>query len=51
MTGMLVPEPVGSLIEAVNRTDVESFLGFFVEDGEVDDWGRRFQGSRGHQRL
>ena len=44
MTVVLVPDPVASLIEAVNRNDVEAFLGFFVEDGEVDDWGRRFRG-------
>lgn len=39
-----VPSPVDRFIEAVNNGDSDSFLGFFPDDGVVDDWGRRFVG-------
>lgn len=39
-----VPEPVRGFIDAVNAGDSEAFLGYFPEDGLVDDWGRQFRG-------
>lgn len=38
----VVPEPVRSFIDAVNRQDDTAFLGAFADDGRVDDWGRVF---------
>lgn len=39
-----IPEPVASLIAAVNGHDESTFLDFFTDDGYVDDWGRIFRG-------
>ena len=39
-----LPDPIGHFVESVNRGDTESFLGFFLRDGVVDDSGRRFEG-------
>ncbi|MBM7518473.1 nuclear transport factor 2 family protein [Nocardioides nitrophenolicus] len=39
-----VPEPVASLIAAVNGHDEQAFLDAFTADGYVDDWGREFRG-------
>jgi hypothetical protein len=39
-----LPDPIGRFVEAVNRGDTESFLGFFPSDGLVDDSGRHFVG-------
>lgn len=39
-----IPEPVATLIRAVNGHDEETFLATFTDDGYVDDWGRVFRG-------
>lgn len=39
-----VPAPLDRFIETVNGGDTEGFLSFFLDDGVVDDWGRRFVG-------
>lgn len=39
-----LPTPVHQLIEAVNRGDTDAFLALFPADGQVDDWGRMFNG-------
>jgi heme-degrading monooxygenase HmoA len=39
-----IPEPVATLIAAVNGHDEEAFLDSFTADGHVDDWGRVFRG-------
>ncbi|TQK69068.1 MULTISPECIES: nuclear transport factor 2 family protein [unclassified Nocardioides] len=39
-----MPEPVASLVAAVNGHDEEAFLDSFTHDGYVDDWGRVFRG-------
>jgi ketosteroid isomerase-like protein len=39
-----LPSPVTTAIAAVNRGDSEAFVGLFLDDGYVDDNGRRFQG-------
>ena len=39
-----IPEPVASLIAAVNGHDEDGFLAVFTDDGYVDDWGRTFRG-------
>lgn len=39
-----IPEPVATLVAAVNGHDEEAFLDSFTEDGYVDDWGRVFRG-------
>ncbi len=39
-----IPEPVASLIAAVNGHDEATFLDSFADDGYVDDWGRTFRG-------
>ncbi|WP_436698782.1 nuclear transport factor 2 family protein [Nocardioides sp. BYT-33-1] len=39
-----IPEPVATLIAAVNGHDEEAFLDSFTADGQVDDWGRVFRG-------
>ncbi|WP_418060725.1 nuclear transport factor 2 family protein [Pimelobacter simplex] len=41
---MQLPEPVATLIDAVNAHDEDAFLACFAEDGFVDDWGRVFRG-------
>lgn len=40
----VLPAPVDRFVEAVNAGDTEAFLGFFPDDGVMDDWGRRFVG-------
>jgi len=37
-------EPIKKLIDAVNDSDTERFVGAFGADGVVNDWGREFQG-------
>lgn len=39
-----IPEPVASMIEAINGQDEQAFLDLFADDGYVDDWGRTFRG-------
>ncbi|HVW92813.1 MAG TPA: nuclear transport factor 2 family protein [Devosia sp.] len=39
-----VPEILAAFAAAINRGDTAAFLDFFTEDGEVNDWGRRFIG-------
>lgn len=39
-----IPEPVASLLAAVNGHDEDAFLACFATDGFVDDWGRIFRG-------
>jgi hypothetical protein len=39
-----IPEPVASMVEAINDHDEERFLDTFTETGFVDDWGRTFRG-------
>jgi ketosteroid isomerase-like protein len=41
-----LPDPINAFVEAVNRGDTDSFLDFFLDDGAVDDSGRRFAGHR-----
>jgi ketosteroid isomerase-like protein len=40
----MLPKQIDRFVEAVNRGDTEAFLGFFPDDGLVDDEGRRFVG-------
>ncbi|MCH1883537.1 nuclear transport factor 2 family protein [Agrococcus sp. ARC_14] len=44
MTEPTIPEPVASLIDAINRSDEGAFLDALGEQGVVDDWGREFVG-------
>jgi hypothetical protein len=44
INGSSLPYPIGRLVKAVNRGDIESFFGFFPSDGMVDDSGRLFVG-------
>jgi hypothetical protein len=39
-----IPEPVASVIAAINGHDEDGFLDAFTDDGYVDDWGRTFSG-------
>ncbi len=39
-----IPEPVASVIAAINGHDEEGFLATFPDEGFVDDWGRIFRG-------
>lgn len=39
-----VPAVIVQFVAAVNRGDTAAFLAFFLENGVVDDWGRKFQG-------
>ena len=39
-----MPELLADFAAAINRGDTEAFLDFFAQDGEVNDWGRRFIG-------
>ncbi|MDQ6525880.1 nuclear transport factor 2 family protein [Nocardioides sp. LHD-245] len=39
-----IPEPVATLVAAVNGHDEDAFLDCFTADGYVDDWGRVFRG-------
>ncbi|KAB2812698.1 nuclear transport factor 2 family protein [Pimelobacter simplex] len=39
-----MPEPVATLVDAVNAHDEDAFLACFADDGYVDDWGRVFRG-------
>jgi hypothetical protein len=39
-----IPEPVATLVAAINAHDEAGFLGSFTDDGFVDDWGRVFRG-------
>ncbi|AXK85838.1 SnoaL-like domain-containing protein [Nocardia farcinica] len=39
-----IPEPVATLITAVNSHNEAAFLDCFTADGYVDDWGRVFRG-------
>ncbi len=44
MSTPTLPTTVAAFVAAVNRGDTDAFLGFFPDDGVVDDWGRRFAG-------
>lgn len=44
MADAILPEPVASFIDVVNRHDETGFLDAFTPDGAVDDWGRTFTG-------
>ncbi|MCC6981930.1 MAG: nuclear transport factor 2 family protein [Bauldia sp.] len=46
MPEVKVPEPLRGFVEAVNRGDLDAVLGYFGEDGTVEDWGRRFTGPK-----
>jgi hypothetical protein len=39
-----LPPVLQHVLNAVNENDTDGFLGFFDEDGFVDDWGRQFVG-------
>lgn len=44
MTTISLPEPISSFINAINEHDDVAFLGAFVTDAFVDDWGTKYQG-------
>ena len=44
MDDIIIPEPVRSFIETVNRHDDAGVLDAFSTEGVVDDWGRIFAG-------
>jgi hypothetical protein len=41
-----LPPPLDAFVAAVNAGDSDRALGFFLPDGVVEDWGRRFAGPK-----
>jgi hypothetical protein len=39
-----LPDPIDRFVDVVNKGDTKSFLDFFIEEGVVNDSGRRFVG-------
>lgn len=44
---VILPKPIDSFVQAVNKGDTERFLSFFDQsEGIVNDWGRKFVGHK-----
>lgn len=44
MTAIIIPEPIGSFIAAINSHDEAAFIGAFTSTAFVDDWGTKYEG-------
>jgi hypothetical protein len=41
-----LPTPIAHLLHAVHQHDTDAFLSCFAPDGQVNDWGTHYVGSR-----
>lgn len=42
-----IPEPVQTVVDAINDADTDAFVASFTPDGFVSDWGRVLRGADG----
>lgn len=47
MNQVALPTPVGTVVNAINNGDTDSFVRGFTKDGRVNDWGRVLHGHTG----
>lgn len=38
------PRVIGELVDAINASDIDGFVGLFDENGSIDDWGTEYRG-------